>query len=139
VFRRHAAGYPAFLYAADFHHLSIQGKIVSAMLWYIAIYGGRIEDITVNFTSSTPLVTRLIADGISEAQWLRLVGIADASQPKSARPYPGSDGDFQLRSSINSTITNLVTNKSATTGSTLRLEGRSAPRSTRKPTSTASS
>lgn len=116
------AGYPTFLYANDLHHLSPRGKLLSAMLWYIAIYGGRIENIAVDFTSSTPLVTSLNANGINQAEWRRLVGFADGSQPPAARPYPGSNGDFQLRSAINSTITNLVTQQTATTGSTLRLE-----------------
>jgi hypothetical protein len=118
------AGYPTFLYENDLHHLSPRGKLVSAMLWYIAIYGGRIEDIAVDFTSPTPtpLVASLNANGINAAEWLRLVGFADASQPPAARPYPGSNGDFQLRSAIDSTITNLVTHKVATTGSTLRIE-----------------
>lgn len=116
------AGYPTFLYSPDFHHPSTQGKVLTAMLWYIAIYGGRMEDLGVDFTTSTPLVTRLNADNIDEAQWLRLVGFADAAQPKAARPYPGSDGDFQLRSAVDSTVTNLVTHKSATSGSILRLE-----------------
>ena len=117
------AGYPTFLYSPDFHHPSAEGKLLSAMLWYIAIYGGRIENIAVNFTSSTPLVLRLNANGINEAEWLRLVGLADRSQPKRARPYPGSDGDFQLRTAINSTTTNLVTHKTASNaGATLRLD-----------------
>jgi hypothetical protein len=116
------AGYPTFLYENDLHHLSARGKLLSAMLWYIAIYGGRIENIAVDFTASTPLVTSLIANGIDAAEWLRLVGFADASQPPAARPYPGSNGDFQLRSAVDSTITNLVTHKLATTGSTLRIE-----------------
>lgn len=116
------AGYPTFLYQNDLHHLSPRGKLLSAMLWYIAIYGGRIENIPVDFTSSTPLVTRLIANGIDEAEWRRLVGFADNSQPPAARPYPGSNGDFQLRSAVNSTITNLMTRRTATAGSTLRLE-----------------
>jgi hypothetical protein len=116
------AGYPTFLYENDLHHLSTRGKLLSAMLWYVAIYGGRIENIAVDFTSSTPLVTRLIANNIDQAEWLRLVGFADAAQPAAARPYPGSDGDFQLRSAVDSTITNLVTRKIAATGSTLRIE-----------------
>jgi hypothetical protein len=117
------AGYPTFIYKLnDLHHLSLQGKLLSAMLWYVQIYGGRIEDIAVDFTVSTPLVTRLIADGIDHDEWLRLVGFADASQPASNRPYPGSDGDFQLRSAVGSSLTNLVTHKAAITGSTLRLE-----------------
>jgi hypothetical protein len=116
------AGYPTWLYANDLHHLSPRGKLLSAMLWYIAIYGGRIENIAVDFTSSTPLVTSLNANGINEAEWRRLVGFADNSQPPAARPYPGSNGDFQLRSAVNSTITNLMTHHAATTGSTLRLE-----------------
>lgn len=116
------AGYPTFLYANDLHHLSPRGTLLSAMLWYIAIYGGRIESIAVDFASSTPLVTSLNANGINEAEWRRLVGFADGSQPPAARPFPGSNEDFQLRSAVNSTITNLVTQQTANTGSTLRLE-----------------
>ncbi|MCA8950849.1 MAG: hypothetical protein KDE27_15200 [Planctomycetes bacterium] len=116
------AGYPALLYSSDFHHPSTSGKVLIAMLWYVAIYGGRIEDIAVDFGSSTPLVNRLLGDGIGEAEWLELVGFADRSQPAAARPYPGSDGDFQLRACVDSTIVNLVTHQTATSGSTLRIQ-----------------
>lgn len=116
------AGYPTFLYSPDFHHPSAEGKLLSAMLWYIAIYGGRIENIPVNFASSTPLVTRLLSNGITEPMWQRLVGLADSAQPPASRPYPGSSGDFQLLSSTTSTVTNLVTRKNATANSMLRLQ-----------------
>ena len=116
------AGYPTYLYAADFHHPSTQGKVLSALLWHTAIYGGRIENIPVNFASSTPLVTRLLSNGITEPMWQRLVGLADSAQPPASRPYPGSSGDFQLLSSTTSTVTNLVTRKNATANSMLRLQ-----------------
>jgi hypothetical protein len=115
------AGYPAFLYETDLHHLSKQGRLLSAMLWYVEIYGGRIEDIEVDFAVSTPLVTRLLADNITEAKYLRLVGFADRSQPAMDRPFPGSDADFQLRSTVDDTTDNLTTFKQAFSGSTVRL------------------
>ncbi|MCK5944604.1 MAG: hypothetical protein KAI24_21630, partial [Planctomycetes bacterium] len=116
------AGYPSWLYLSDHHHLSNQGRLLSAMLWYIEIYGGRVEDIEVDFSVSTPLVAQLQASSISEEKYYRLVGLADRSQPAADRPFPGSDADFQLRTIVNGTHSNLLTYKVATAGDTLRVK-----------------
>ncbi len=113
------AGYPLVLYRNDLHHLTAQGEALCACLYFIEIYGGRIEDLGVDYAVPTPLVNRLMADGISEAQWERLVGFADRSQPRSVRPYPGSDSDFQLRVGVNTSITTLTSTKSAVAGDSL--------------------
>ncbi|MCR9246864.1 MAG: hypothetical protein NXI31_17665 [bacterium] len=114
-------GYGFLFYESDLHHLSTRGKVLVACLYYIAIYGGRIEDIPIDFASSTPLVTRLLADGIDETQWDRIVGYADRSQPRDSRPFPGSDSDFQMRVGINANVTNLTSTKTATAGDTVNI------------------
>ncbi len=114
-------GYGMLFYGNDLHHLSTQGKVLVACLYYITIYGGRIEDIDVDFASSTPLVSRLLADGIDAEKWGRIVGYADRSQPRAARALPGTDSDFQMRVGINSTITTLTSTKTAVDGDTVNV------------------
>lgn len=112
-------GYGVGFYENDLHHLSDQGKALVACLYYIEIYGGRIEDINVDFNGSSPLVTRLLANNITEDRWHRIAGYADRSQPRATRPYPGSDSDFQMRANVGSSVLNLLSTKQATAGDSL--------------------
>lgn len=112
-------GYGLGFYQNDLHHLSNTGKALVACLYFIEIYGGRIEDIAVDFASSTPLVTRLLANGIDEDKWHRVVGYADRSQPRELRPYPGSDSDFQMRTGKVSNFTDLRSTKQVNVGDSL--------------------
>lgn len=118
------AGYPTLIYRPDYHHPSAQGSVLIAVLWYIAAYGGRAQDIPVDFTALPPsaLVTRLLANSIDQANWLRLVGWADGVQPPTARLFPGSSGDFQLLSAITPSIPNLVTDRTLTGSGSVRLQ-----------------
>ena len=116
------AGYPLSLYLSDLHHLSQRGKVLSALLHYIEIYGGRVCDMNVDFSVSTHLVNRLLADGINEAAWNRLASFADRSQPRRARSYPGSDSDFQLRTVVNASLTNLCPRKQGVAGDVLKIQ-----------------
>ncbi len=116
------AGYPLNLFQGDLHHHSIKGKILDACLYYTEIYGGRLCDLNVDYAVTTPLVTRLIGNGISKEAWDKLASFADRSQLRQLRPYPGSDSDFQMRSAINTTVTNLCPTKSATGGDTLNVK-----------------
>lgn len=109
-------GYGFQFYQNDDHHLSDMGKALVACLYYIEIYGGRIEDIAVDFSVSTPLVSRLLNNGINEAKWKRIVGFADRSQPRDLRPLPGTDSDFQLRIGFVSNSVDLTSHKQATAG-----------------------
>jgi hypothetical protein len=112
-------GYGLPFYQNDLHHLSNMGKALVACLYYIEIYGGRIEDIAVDFTVTTPLVSRLLSNGIDASKWRRIVGFADRSQPRGLRPFPGTDSDFQMRIGFASNDVNLVSTKQATSGSQL--------------------
>ena len=112
-------GYGLPFYQGDLHHLSNQGKALVACLYYVQIYGGRIEDIAVDFASGTPLVTSLLANNIDENKWNKIVGYADRSQPRSLRPYPGTDSDFQMRTGPTSNSINLRAVKQVTGGDDL--------------------
>ncbi len=114
-------GYALVLFEGDKHHLSDQGEVWAACLHYLQIYGGRICDLQLDFSGNAPLVQRLLADGIDEDQWNRIAGFADASQPAALRKYPGSNDDFQLRSGIDTTITHLCPDLTATVGDTLNV------------------
>lgn len=113
-------GYGLQFYENDLHHLSDQGKALVACLWFLEIYGGRIEDIPVDFTGSSALVTRLLANGITEERWDRIAGYADRSLHRNLRPYPGTDSDFQMRVANNTNVLNLRSVKNVTAGDTLR-------------------
>lgn len=115
------AGYPFFLFDNDLHHHTDSGKLLTAMLYYQVIYGAKIRDLNVDFTQSTPLVTRLNNNGINEALWTRLVGLADRSLPPAERLYPGSEDDFQLRFRVNSGAPHTLDVVEATAGDTLRV------------------
>tara|TARA_R110002072_G_scaffold299403_3_gene474871 strand:+ start:16339 stop:17568 length:1230 start_codon:yes stop_codon:yes gene_type:complete len=112
-------GYGLPFYQSDLHHLSNQGKALVACLYFIEIYGGRIEDIAVDFAVGTPLVNRLLANGIDEAKWNKVVGFADRSQPRGMRPYPGSDSDFQMRIGPSANQLNLRVTKQVAGGDQL--------------------
>lgn len=114
-------GYGLPFYEGDLHHLSDQGKALVACLYFIQIYGGRIEDIAVDFSVGTPLVNRLLANGINQDKWNKVVGYADRSQPRAMRPYPGSDSDFQLRAGPAANQVNLRVTKQVTAGDDLYL------------------
>lgn len=115
------AGYPLNLFTNDEHHHSIRGRILDAILHYQTIYGGRLCDLPVDFGQSTPLVNRLMADGISIHQWRRLAAFADRSLPSNQREFPGSNSDLQLRLGINTGMVNLCTYHDATAGDTLQV------------------
>ena len=116
------AGYPLNLFTNDLHHHNKRGQILDALLYYQAIYGGRLCNLDVDFTQPTPLVNRLIADSITPAGWERLVGFADRSLPPSRRQFSGTDNDFQLRVSLNSPLVNLCTNSLALGGDSLDVQ-----------------
>ncbi|MEL6716766.1 MAG: hypothetical protein AAFP86_23515, partial [Planctomycetota bacterium] len=118
------AGYPFGLFEGDLHEHSRNGEILDALLWYQSIYGGQLCDLDVDFSSSTPLVNRLVSDGVNAALWKRLVSFADRALEASQRPYPGTDDDFQLRVAVNTGVglSHLCTESTAMAGDTLRLQ-----------------
>ncbi len=116
------AGYPGNLFTNDDHHHNKRGQILDALLHYQGIYGGRLCDLNVNFSHSTPLVNRLVADSITPQAWDRLVGFADRSLSRVDRLLPGTDSDFQLRVGVNTSVENLCTDFVAASGDTLNLE-----------------
>lgn len=116
------AGYDLTLFQGDLHHHTKRGKVITACLYYIEIYGGKACDIPIDFSVATPLVTHLMNDGIDQATWDKLASIADRSQPRAARDLPGSDDDFQMRTVVNGTVTNMCPTQSAAVGDFLTLE-----------------
>jgi hypothetical protein len=115
-------GYDITLFAPDLHHLSNRGKLLCALLYYTQIYDARACELLVDYSVSTPLVTRLQSNGITKMEYDAYAGYADRVMDRRRRPYPGSDSDFQLRSGINVSLNNLCPMKTATAGDVLSLE-----------------
>ena len=115
-------GYELDYYQNDLHHLNKRGKILVACLYYLEIYGGRIADIPVDFSVSTPFVDAMIAGNIDEAMWDKIVGYADRSQRPAMRPFPGSNSDFQLRTGTVADALNVRAKKYLTSGDGIYLQ-----------------
>jgi len=82
-------------YEADKFHPSPAMILLSAMCIYTSIYGEPVCSIEAEFQPPGPLATALAQQGVSEADWLFLRGLADRSADPSIRAYPGS-GDHLL-------------------------------------------
>ncbi|MCK5945257.1 MAG: hypothetical protein KAI24_24930, partial [Planctomycetes bacterium] len=112
-------------YEADLFHPNPSMILLAAMCIYTAIYEEPVCGIEPVFDPPGPLATSLLQQGVGEAEWRLLSGLADRSAVPAHRSYPGSGDHLLLESSVDMPAPNACPEKRVTFGSQVQVRMRS--------------
>ncbi|MEZ6035861.1 MAG: hypothetical protein R3F29_00170 [Planctomycetota bacterium] len=118
-------GWDPVWYEPDLFHPNPAMVLLAAMCIYTSIYEEPVCTIEPSFQPPDALATLLQSQGVGEAEWRVLTGIADRCAAPQNRRYPGSGDHLLLESSTDGGVPTACADKPLTLGSLLQLRMRS--------------
>ena len=112
-------------YEADLFHPSPSMILLAAMCIYTTIYQEPVCGIEPTFDPPGPLAAALLAQGVDQADWDLLSGLADRSADPSRRAYPGSGDHLLLETRAGAGAPSACYQNAITTGTLVQLRLRS--------------
>ncbi|MCA8949252.1 MAG: hypothetical protein KDE27_07105 [Planctomycetes bacterium] len=112
-------------YEADLSHPNPAMILLAAMSIYTSIYGQTVCGIHPVFQPADPLALSLASQGLGEADWNFLAGLADRVADPAVRPFAGSGDHLLLETATGSAALTACPTQQMTTGTLVQVQLRS--------------
>jgi len=112
-------------YEADKSHPTPAMILLAAMCIYSSIYGQTVCEVSPAWNGTGPVATTLALQGLGEADWNHMAGIADRCANPAIRRYPGSGDHLLLQTATGTTPLTACPARQMTNGTFVQMQTRS--------------